>query len=140
MFSIENHVGRLVEVRVASPVEEENMPSVARSTRTLLEGLGRKFVAVMDLRQAHVFPRAVSEGFVHVLTDNNPLLERSAFLIGESAIFALQVERAIREAGNPRRHAFRKVEDLEAWLDEVLDREEQERLHAFLTVGAELPA
>jgi len=136
MFTIENHVGRLVEVRIATPVAEPEMPGIAQATHDLIASLPGAFVAVMDLRQANVFPQAVSDAFVHILSDNNPKLERSAFLIGESTIFGLQIERAIRMAGKPNRQAFRKPEELEAWLDEPLKPSEQYRLHEFLVAEA----
>jgi len=138
VFHIEHHVGKLVEVRIASPVREEEMPEVAAATHAVVEKVPKGFVAVMDLRRAHVFPQAVAEGFIHILSDNNPKLGRSAVLIHPSAVFALQVERAIREADNPMRKAFRDPATLEAWLDEALDRVEQKRLHEFLR--QELPA
>ena len=40
-------------------------------------------------------------------------VERTALLIGDSAIFSLQVERMIREANNPNRRAFRNGYELE---------------------------
>lgn len=132
MFTIENHVGRLVEVRIATPVAEEEMPGIAKATHDLIESLPGEFVAVMDLRHANVFPQAVSDAFVHILSDNNPKLERSAFLIGESTIFGLQIERAIRMAGKPTRQSFREASALESWLDEPLKPSEQYRLHEFL--------
>lgn len=108
------------------------MPEVAAATHAVVEKVPMGFVAVMDLRRAHVFPQTVAEGFIHILSDNNPKLGRSAVLINPSAVFALQVERAIREADNPMRRAFREPAMLEAWLDEALDRVEQKRLHEFL--------
>lgn len=132
MFTIENNVGRLVEVRIASPVEEHEMPRIAQETHDIIESMEGDFVAVMDLRGAHVFPQAVSDAFVHILSDNNPKLERSAFIIGDSAIFGMQIERAIRQAGKPSRRAFRQPKELEAWLDELLKPSEQVRLSKFL--------
>lgn len=132
MFSIENKVGRLVEVRIATPVREEEMPGIGKATHDLIASIPDEFVAVMDLRAAHVFPQTVSDAFVEILSDNNPKLQRSAFLIGESAIFGLQVERAIRQAGKPTRRAFRDPAEMEAWLDEPLAPAEQRRLHDFL--------
>lgn len=132
MFRIEHKVGRLVEVRIATPVREDEMPEVAASTHAVVEKVPDQFVAVMDLRRAHVFPQAVAEGFIHILSDNNPKLGRSAFLIGESSVFSLQIERAIREANNPMRRSFRESSKLEAWLDQTLNPAEQARLHKFL--------
>lgn len=138
MFSINRHVGRLVEVRIASPVRDDEMATIAAQTFSVIGSIQGHFVAVMDLRQARLFSQQVADSFIHILTDNNPLLERSAFLIGgESAVFSLQVERAIVTARKSVRRAFRDPADLETWVGETLNTVEKERLHQFLEEGRE---
>ena len=53
-------------------------------------------------------------------------------LIGESATFALQVERVIRAANSDHRRVFRRAEELETWLAESLNATERVRLRIFL--------
>lgn len=131
-------VGRLVEVRIVSPVHEADMPGVAAQTSAVIGSIDRHFVAVVDLRQARLFAQPVVDAFIQVLGATNPMLERSAFVIGgESAVFGLQIERAIITARNPARRAFRDPRELTTWLDEVLDAPERARLRAFLVEGGD---
>ena len=51
------------------------------------------------------FPAQVG-AFLAVMKSDNPMVERSGFLIGDSAAFAVQVEKMIREAQNPMRRTF----------------------------------
>ena len=67
-----------------------------------------------------------------VVVGLDPRVERTAFLIGESAIFALQVERIIRSSNNPNRRAFREAAELLHWLEEVLTLGEQVQLEHFV--------
>ena len=60
-------------------------------------------------------------------------MERTAFLVGESAVFAMQIERVIRNAANPNRRAFRDPGDLRKWLAEILTATEAARLGEFLS-------
>ena len=60
-----------------------------------------------------------------MLKSDNPKVERSAVLIGNSSVFGLQLERMFREAGNPGRRVFRSVDTIVTWLDESLDEAER---------------
>ena len=137
MFSSENNVGRLVELRIVSPVTVAEIAELQRVHLGVLARVGGEFVIVTDLRGATVFPQEISQRFIALMSHLNPLLLRSGILINESAILGLQAERAIEEAGNPHRRAFREAGDLEAWMAEVLDDEEKTRLQAFLNGHSE---
>jgi len=135
MIITENRVGRLCELRIASPVTSEEQD-------VLQQDLGRLFAAVKgpailctDIRGAVVFPEAVSERFVRMMRADNAKIERSAFLIGPSALFSLQLERFIREAANPARRCFRTAAELVAWVAPMLGAEERTRIAAFLREG-----
>lgn len=137
MVTIQNIAGRLVEVRVPANVSEDEMAGVAARIRTVTAGIGGRFVAVIDMRHGRLFSQPVVDAFIHIMTATNPLLERSALVVGDgSAVFNLQMERAIITARNPARRIFHDPRVLEAWLDEVLDATERQRLHQFLAEGA----
>ena len=59
---------------------------------------------------------------------DNPRIERAGILVSTSAVFSLQLERMVREAGNPRRRAFRTAGELVTWLDEIATPDEKQRL------------
>ena len=48
---------------------------------------------------------------------------------------SLQIERVIREAGNPARRTFYNKEELQTWLSESLGPRERKRLEEFLTAA-----
>lgn len=131
MFTTENHVGRLVELRVASPFDLGQLQDLQACHLGLIGGLD-EFVSAVDLRRAHVFPPPITAVFIGMMSHVNPRLVRSAILVSESATLSLQAERAIEEAGSPNRRAFREVSELVEWLGEVLRAEELERLELFL--------
>lgn len=132
MYSIENNVGRLIEIRLASPVSLQEVQNLLRIHSRIVLGVQGKYVSVIDLRKAHVFPQEVTEILTRIMTHANPKLERSGLLIGESAIFGLQVERVIHEGGTDHRRPFREPVLLVAWLGEVLSEPERERARLFL--------
>lgn len=132
MHKAENAVGRLVEVRFASPLTLDEVKEFVAEHRAITNRLARKYVGVVDLLQADVFPIPVAEALIQLLSGMAPMVERTAFLIRESALFALQVERVIRSSNHPDRRVFRDPEQLKTWLGEVLDPTERARLDRFL--------
>lgn len=132
MHKAQNVVGRLVEARFASPLTLEEVKQFVAEHRAIINRLARKYVGVVDLLQADVFPVPVAEGLIQLLSGVAPQLERTAFLIRDSALFALQVERVIRNSNHPDRRVFRDPEALKEYLGEVLDASEQARLAQFV--------
>lgn len=132
MHKAENAVGRLVEVRFASPLTLDEVKEFVTEHRAITNRLARKYVGVVDLLQADVFPIPVAEALIQLLSGMAPMVERTALLIRESALFALQVERVIRNSNHPDRRVFRDPEQLKAWLGEVLDPTERARLERFV--------
>lgn len=132
MFTLELRQGRLVEGRISSPVVMTEVLGFAKRFQELVGPVSGQVSIVTDIRGAHVFPPDVADGFVKVMKIDNPRLARSAFLINESATFGLQVERMIRDGGNPARRTFREADALSKWLGEHLDAKERARLGEFL--------
>jgi hypothetical protein len=132
MYHIENVAGRLVEVRLASPLTIEEVHQFALDYKTKVSAIHGKYVGVVDVTHATLFPAPVTEALIHLLSRAAEQVERTAALIGENATFALQVERIIRNAASPHRRAFRSAEPLREWLREVLTVEERVRLARFL--------
>jgi hypothetical protein len=132
MHKAQNVVGRLVEVRIASPLALEEVKQFTAEHHAIIKRLARKYVGIVDLLQADVFPVPVAETLIQLLSALAPQVERTAFLIRDSALFALQVERVIRNSNNPNRRVFREPEALKEWLGEILDPFEQGRLAQFV--------
>ena len=134
MHHVEHHVGRLVEVRLASPLNADEVQRFVTELNAVLKKLPGKYVGLVDLHDAHVFPPAISESLIQLLSAAAARVERAAFLINESAIFALQVERILRSSNSENRRAFRNVDEAVKWLGDVMTPEERVRLKTALMV------
>ena len=132
MHIVANHVGRLVEVTLASPITMDEIEPFIRENIDILQKIPGKFVGVADLLRAHVLPQEVADRMIQLLSGNAARVERSAMLIGDSAVFAMQVERVIHSGNQPNRRAFRSPTELAAWLGEVLTVPERAQLQLFL--------
>jgi DNA-binding TFAR19-related protein (PDSD5 family) len=128
MHNVEHHVGRLVEVRLASPLSADEVQKFVQELNAVLKKLPGKYVGLVDLHDAHVFPPAISESLIQLLSAAAARVERAAFLINESAIFALQVERILRSSNSENRKAFRNLDEAVKWLGDVMTPEERTRL------------
>lgn len=135
MFSSENREGKLVELRVVTPVSVEEMLDLQKTHLEVTRAIKGDYAVAVDLRRAQVFPPQITERFISLMSQLNPRLLRSAILINESAVLGLQAERAIETAGHPDRKAFRDPVALELWLGEVLSDGEKGRLRNFLLEG-----
>ncbi len=138
MFSSENHEGKLIELRVVTPMSVEEMLDLQTTHLEVTGAIDGDYVVAVDLRRAQVFPPQITERFIGLMSQLNPRLLRSAILINESAVLGLQAERAIETAGHADRKAFRDPVALELWLGEVLSERERNRLRSFLLEEAAL--
>lgn len=132
MYRVENPAGRLIEVKLASPLVIEEVEQFTQKYVEVMRKIPVRYVGVVNLLEAYVFPKTVADGLMKLLSGAAAHVERSALLIGESAVFGLQVERLIREANNPNRRAFRHGHELVAWLSEVLTAAEKKELERFI--------
>lgn len=132
MHTVQNVTGRLVEVRVATPLTLEEIQQFIREHQTAISRIPERYVGVVDLLHADIFPADVTQRLIQLLSVMADRVERSAFLIGESAVLSLQIERVIRNAANPNRRAFRDPDQLSRWLGEILTPAEISRLDQFL--------
>src|SRR5438270_5557848 len=133
MVEVANPVGRLITFRVRSPVEDGNAERAAIELRRAVQAIEGQVVICTDLTDARTFAPATVERFVQVMKADNPRLERSAVLLADnSAVFALQIERVVREANSPARRTFREAGPLIEWLRPSLTPAEEAALVAFL--------
>jgi hypothetical protein len=129
-------VGRLVEAAVPdgyrTVADVDDMIGKVSHTLSQLNPAVRA-VIVADWRQCKVLTPAVSERMAELMVHVNARIERSAVLhAADSSTSVLQLMRLIRETNAPNRRLFTDPSQLRAWLDEVLDDRERERLREFL--------
>ena len=132
MHTVENMTGRLIEVRVATPLTLQEVGQFRDELAAAIRRIPTSYVGVVDLLRADVFPTEVAQAMIELLSGTAALVERTAFYIGNGAVFAMQIERVLRNSNNPQRKSFRDPAELQAWLDEVLNPYEQKRLTTFL--------
>ncbi|MGZ3428411.1 MAG: hypothetical protein ACXVDD_21350 [Polyangia bacterium] len=133
MFTAEIRVGRLLEVRMRSPLPLHEAQALVADIRRLVKGTRGPSLGVIDLRGVKLLDPDVVDFLGELMRRDNPWLARNAFILAEaSAVKTLQVERMLKEGGSSSRRGFRGRSDAEAWLGEVLDDAERTRLRAFL--------
>jgi hypothetical protein len=137
MYTIDNRVGRLIEIRVESPVTEEELSQFHDRIAKVIKPIKGQVATCTDLVGATVFLQPVAARWIEIIKQENPIVERNAILVGEGAVFSMQVERIIRQAGFKNRKAFLAPAALTTWLGEILSVRERARLDQFLQDGVE---
>ena len=135
MYTIENRVGRFVELRVEAPVTEEELAKFHETLAKVCKPIKGQIALCTDLAGATVFLQPVAARWIEIIKQESPIVERNAILVGEGAVFSMQVERIIRQAGFKNRKAFFTAPTLTAWLAEILTARERTRLEQFLEDG-----
>ena len=137
MYTIENRVGRFVELRVESPVTEEELSRFHDTLAKVCKPIKGQIATCTDFVGAKVFLQPVAARWIEIIKQDSPFVERNAVLVGEGAVFSMQIERIIRQAGFKNRKAFLAPATLMAWLGEILTVRERTRLEHFLQEGVE---
>jgi hypothetical protein len=131
MFSVANTVGELLEIRVASPLSMDDAMALFKKIYRAIPR-GRSSRVIVDARGLRIVDPAVVDAVVVMMKQDNPWVERNAFLVAEGALMGIQVERMLKELAVSNRKAFKLRRDAEEWLAEVCTPEEQARLRHFL--------
>jgi hypothetical protein len=136
MFTYECRVGRLVEIRLGSPLSIRDIEEIARRARTLLFARPERMVCAVDMRELSILGPDVTEAVLASLRAASDRIERTGVLLPEgSQTLSLQIERLHREGGNPNRRTFRASSDLVRFLAEVVTLPERARLVSFFDEG-----
>jgi len=131
MFSVANNVGSLLEIRVASPLTMEDAMSLFKQIyKTMPRGTVAR--VIVDARGLRIADPAVIDAVVMMMRQDNPGVERNAFLMHGGAVLHMQSERMLKELGVTNRRAFQNRTEAEEWLAEVCPPPEKNRLRRFL--------
>src|SRR5262245_23197014 len=131
MYTIKNHTGRLVEIRIWSPVSLDEAVRWGTDHEDMVSSITGQYVCFVDLIDATVFPQDVVDAYVATMK-NEPRLVRTATLLNQSPTLGMQIHRMIREANHPDRKVFRDPEELFPFLAEVLEEPARARLKDLL--------
>ncbi len=99
MISVSHAVGRLAEIRMATPIAAEDLVTMQREIAGIVDRSPTRIVVCADLSAATIFPSDLADQFAKFFRVGNARLERSAIVVG-SATFLMQVERLLREGGS----------------------------------------
>ncbi len=131
MWSVDCKVGRLVEIKIWSPVTLAETEPWGVAHDAVIAKVGGPYVCFVDLVDATVFPPEIVDGYVKTMKNEEHLV-RTGTLLNASPTFGMQIQRMIREANNTERRAFRDPRELFDFLGEKLTREERDRLRDLL--------
>ena len=128
--------GRLLEIDVAAGF---NQPSdIDDQIKLIVAALSKldpqqKVIIAADWRPCKLFTPETAERAIKLFSDLNARIERSGILHRlDQPTSVLQVLRLIRETHFDRRRVFTRLDDIQAWLDPVLNPRERARLREFL--------
>jgi hypothetical protein len=130
---LQHRVGRLVEARFTTPIDQAELEEFDRARALIRARLSEDRIVVMDFRPASLLSPELADALVSVLHGPTHGLGRNGVLVPTaSPTVAMQLTRIVREARSNRRRVFREVREVCAWLGEVLDASESSRLKQFL--------
>lgn len=101
MITVAQKVGRLLEIRMTAPISIEELSLMQRDMIALLNRVQGKQVLCSDLSRIQLFSAEQADWIAKFFRIDGARLERTAFVIGDSATFMMQVERLIREGAGP---------------------------------------
>ncbi|GAC1353047.1 MAG: hypothetical protein NVSMB1_22220 [Polyangiales bacterium] len=134
-FTVEMKIGRLVEMRFnASIWTQDDVRAFSEVLVPACGGAGPNFVICVDYRRARLFAPELVDKWAALMKLVHPRMDRAAVLLDpHNALFNLQLQRVVAEAGSTSRRAFFDAAELQAWLSGVLSFAERARLTLFLS-------
>jgi hypothetical protein len=132
MVTVTHRVGKLVAVRVQSPVTYREATMLKPRIETVLSRMTSPVMLVADLSDARVYSPDVAEKVISALLGPYDVLRRSGILINPSSALGGQIYSLLRETADPERQAWVRREEMVAHLSELLAPGEQQSLREFL--------
>ena len=135
MFKISRQTGRLVEARVSTLANVARVDSYAEAFEPVVSQLAARPVLCADHRPVRIYSQPVADRLTDLFTSLNKTWERVAIIVASTnATLAMQLQRIVRESGNPSRRVFFDPTEAGHFVAEILDPAERSRLRAFLEV------
>lgn len=134
-FTVERHVGGLLEARVFALWSNADAEDYARKLQLVARALppGVKPLLLADHRPVRVYPESVADRLVELFTHMNLKLERAALVVLEhNAPLSLQLQRLVDRADYSKRRLFTAVDEALRHVEPVLSDAERVRAAEFL--------
>jgi hypothetical protein len=100
VWTIQRTIGRLVEIRIWSPVSLHETGPWSKAHDELIDSIRGPYLCFVDLRDATAFPQDIVDAYVRTMR-SEPRLLRTGTLLNASPTLGMQIQRMIREANNP---------------------------------------
>ena len=130
MVTVENNVGRLIEVRQSGRVTIPELEAGFPEFQRILSKPGR-FVMATDWRGMKLLDSETSEFLLSIMRSENDRIERHVLMMDPSAVMGLQIRRLFRAAGGETRAVFESHHHAEKWLSPALTEAERSRFSRF---------
>jgi len=130
-WTVDKVVGNLVEIRVN---RLDSIDDVKRFSDAIVKTAGATpdAILIVDLRTPVVFPQAVTNAVIDLMTRANKVRRKTAILLaGEHAVFSMQLGRLVRQVGDPKRQTFSDPDDMLNWIADSLSDAEKKRAREF---------
>jgi hypothetical protein len=137
VYEVLSHDERIVTLRIRACPTVDVAKALTRDILGAFPPRPKKAIASVDFRCAQIFTPEVTDVLLALLKADNPFVEKSAHILGADAgaLFALQVERLVREAANPRRQVFRDPKLALAYLTDALTAAQLAWLEKWYAAG-----
>jgi hypothetical protein len=132
VYSLEHHVGRLVELRAGLVTTSDEYNEFVSKLLAIAKSVGGRVIVVTDSHESFRLPPSVMATVVKGMHTVNSVIERSAIWVPPASALEQQTSRAVRQGGNEMRRMFTATDEMRAWLAEVLTDEEMARLDEFI--------
>jgi hypothetical protein len=133
-FSIEHHMGRLIEARVFALQTAYDAKAYAQALKEQVQKMTADApILVADHRPVVIYPQAAADCLAELFEDMNSRLDRAALIVAPTnATLLLQIDRIVREARFEKRRVFRTEGAAIDFLESALDAGEMARARIFL--------
>jgi hypothetical protein len=139
-MQVVNSVGKLCEAFFRDPLTQAELTDIALEIRRLVTAATEPLVFCCDWRRVSSFDKSLADTTVWVMRRDNPKIAYNGILIDpKNTALREQVDRIVKEAGNPSRQCFTSVPDLTKALARHLTRSELAQVDRFLVIRALAP-
>ena len=135
MVTVENRIGRLIEVRQTGKVTIEELQESFPVFQRILSSSPQRYVMATDWRGMRVLDAKTSEALLGIMRSKNDRIERQMLVMDPSAVMGLQVRRLFKDAGGETRAVSESADLARGWLEPALTPLEVASLKRFLTAG-----
>ena len=132
---LQRTTGRLVEIRARSYRTVADVDEMIAMIRAAISAIppDQQAIICADWRALRIFPPAVADKALAMLTTFNPRVKKSVLLVASDAPTALlQMTRLVRESAHPARRLCTSADEALLWLRDTLTNDEFERARIFL--------